>query len=387
MAIEVQALGSVRVTRDGLEVAGLAAQRIRLALLVYLAVERERTRDAVLGVLWPEREQEKARHALNQTLYELRRVLGAKWLDVSGDRLLVTDTVVSDARLFEQALKGRADAHALELYRGPFLEGLYLAETAEFEAWVEGVRGRYGRLFGEASRRVVRQRVEAGDVTGALGVAQRWVELEPLEDDAHHQVIALLAEAGRGRDALREFETYARGLREDGLEPNAELAALVERIRAGAVQAPFRTVVSWPENVAPRRRMSARHVIETADGQAKTLALGSSRPVGPRLIRILQGGGEAEAYLLRGESNTIGRYEGSLLFPEDTLMSAAHAELSRRESGGEGGEVASRFFIRDVGSHNGVYIRIRDEWPLHEGDQFALGRQVFRFERTKVSEP
>lgn len=361
------------MTRDETEVPGLAGQPVRLALVVYLAVERERTRDAALGVLWPEREQEKARHALNQTLYELRRVLGNEWLTGEGDRLRVSDDVVADVRAFDEAVRERADARALELYRGAFLEGVFLADTAEFETWVDGVRGRCARLFREASRRVVQERVAARDLTRALAVAERWVELEPLEDEAHHHVIALLAESGRRADAFRQFEAYEKLLATDGLEPVAELKALVERIRVGAVGAPVRTVSTWPEDLGPRRPSSG--------GQRSTLQLGSSQPVGPRLVRILEGGREAEAYLLRGDTNLIGRAEGDLVFPEDALMSAAHAEISERSVSSGDGKPVRQFFVRDAGSRNGVYLRIHDEWPLHEGDQFALGRQVFRFER------
>jgi DNA-binding SARP family transcriptional activator len=346
-----------------------------MALLLYLVVERERTRDSVLGVLWPERDQEKARHALNQTLYELRRALGSEWLTSDGNRLRVAESVTVDVARFEQAIKEHADTRALELYGGPYLEGLHLWETSEFEAWVDGVRGRCARLFREANRRVVQARLATRDVPGALSLAQRWVELEPLEDEAHYQLIALLAESGRRGEALREFESYERQLSVDGLEPVTELKDLIKRIRAGEIGAPLRIVASSPQESGPRRRFGAL--------ERTTVALGSSQPIGPRLVRILEGGGEAEAYLLQHETNVIGRAEGNLVFPEDALMSAVHAEISVRPAAGQDGEPPRQFFIRDAGSRNGVYLRIPKEWPLHEGDQFAVGRQVFRFERAK----
>ena len=49
------------------------------ALLVYLAVEADHPhrRQSLAGLLWPESDQDRARHALVQTLYALRRDLGA----------------------------------------------------------------------------------------------------------------------------------------------------------------------------------------------------------------------------------------------------------------------------------------------------------------------
>jgi len=375
MEIAIHTLGGLHVTREGSEVPGLAGQPARMALLLYLVVERERTRDSVLGVLWPEREQEKARHALNQTLYELRRALGSEWLSSEGNRLRVAENVTVDVTRFEHAIKEHDDTRALELYNGPYLEGLHLWQTSEFEAWVDGVRGRCGRLFREANRRVVQARLATHDVPGALSVAQRWVELEPLEDEAHYQLIAILAESGRRGEAVREFESYERQLSLDGLEPATELKDLIKGIRAGDIGAPMRILASRAPDSGGRRRSGER--------ERTTVAIGSSRPVGPRLVRILEGGREAEAYILQYDTNVIGRAEGHLIFPEDGLMSAVHAEISVRTAAGQDGEPSRQFFVRDAGSRNGVYLRIANEWPLHEGDQFAVGRQVFRFERVK----
>src|SRR5687767_13581823 len=43
----------------------LPKQKLRFALLVYLAMERNATRDKVMALLWPEVDQERARGRLN----------------------------------------------------------------------------------------------------------------------------------------------------------------------------------------------------------------------------------------------------------------------------------------------------------------------------------
>src|SRR5687768_12299630 len=60
----------------------------RLALLALLAAAGSRgiTREKILGILWPETDEEQARHTLSQTLYLLRRETGREW--VSGTTLL-----------------------------------------------------------------------------------------------------------------------------------------------------------------------------------------------------------------------------------------------------------------------------------------------------------
>ena len=73
--LRLHTLGQPRVFNGGEELADLPAQRLRFALLVFLAVEGRATREAVLSMFWADREASRARHALRQMLYELRQLL------------------------------------------------------------------------------------------------------------------------------------------------------------------------------------------------------------------------------------------------------------------------------------------------------------------------
>ncbi len=76
-----------------------------------------------MALLWPERDEQRARRALSRMLYELRRTLGADWVEARGDRLRTADWIGADALDFEAAARDRRPERALELYRGPFLQG------------------------------------------------------------------------------------------------------------------------------------------------------------------------------------------------------------------------------------------------------------------------
>ena len=52
--------------------------------------------------------------------------------------------VVSDVGLFEHKLAAGDLEGAVALYRGAFLDGVFLTDTPEFEAWVESERTRLG---------------------------------------------------------------------------------------------------------------------------------------------------------------------------------------------------------------------------------------------------
>jgi DNA-binding SARP family transcriptional activator len=53
-----------------------------------------------------------------------------------------------------------------------------------FEAWVGRRRSHLEQFHRELCRRLVDARVAAGDGEGALTVARRWAEAEPLDDEA-----------------------------------------------------------------------------------------------------------------------------------------------------------------------------------------------------------
>lgn len=138
--VHAETLGTLLIRRSGRELPQLLGQPVRLALLLYLSLEREATRDEPCQVLWHDRDDRRARHALRQTLYELRRTLGTEWLDEADERLRVAPGVASDARRFLDALDAEDDRVALALYRGPFLlvESGHRAEAiSHFELYRE----------------------------------------------------------------------------------------------------------------------------------------------------------------------------------------------------------------------------------------------------------
>ena len=78
-----------------------------LALLAVCAAAGPKgvSRERLLGVLWPESSPERARHALSQTLYSLKRDLGAEPLLSSSELRLDPTLISSDVADFREALR------------------------------------------------------------------------------------------------------------------------------------------------------------------------------------------------------------------------------------------------------------------------------------------
>src|SRR5688572_23732483 len=109
--------------------------RKHLAFLVYLALSHNRTRSRqhLLGVLWPEKDEHQARHSLNEAVRRLRGCLGDARIASEGDLLtLNADGLEVDAIRFE-ALARTRPGEAVALLTGDFLEGFSAGTTPAFD--------------------------------------------------------------------------------------------------------------------------------------------------------------------------------------------------------------------------------------------------------------
>ena len=110
-------------------------------------------------------------------------------------------------------------------------------------------------------------------------------------------------------------------------------------------------------------------------------------PSGPSLVRIHEEGEKGEVFPLSPGTTVIGREDADLTFPDDHLLSSRHASIRVEAVRQEDGSTAFRCTLKDEGSLNGVYIRIRGPQRLRHGDHVAIGKQVVRFELRHPSDP
>jgi pSer/pThr/pTyr-binding forkhead associated (FHA) protein len=78
---------------------------------------------------------------------------------------------------------------------------------------------------------------------------------------------------------------------------------------------------------------------------------------------------DGPAFPLFDETVNIGRERGNILFPEDGYVSGAHCQLSIRDGG---------VFLKDLGSSNGTFLRVRETRQVPSGSLMLMGQQLFR---------
>jgi pSer/pThr/pTyr-binding forkhead associated (FHA) protein len=93
-----------------------------------------------------------------------------------------------------------------------------------------------------------------------------------------------------------------------------------------------------------------------------------------RLVLVGRDGREGEAFPIPVAGIEIGR-EGAIAFPSDPFVSPQHAKLTPIDGG---------VHLADLGSRNGVYLRLTEPTPVYPGDLFLLGNQLLRLDRLEA---
>lgn len=88
------------------------------------------------------------------------------------------------------------------------------------------------------------------------------------------------------------------------------------------------------------------------------------------LAVISQDGSTGQTYWIERGSVDIGREEGEIRLLADRFVSPRHARVYAK---------GTAFFLRDLGSLNGVYLRVRESEALADTDLVLLGSEVLRF--------
>jgi DNA-binding SARP family transcriptional activator/tetratricopeptide (TPR) repeat protein len=256
--LRLRTLGGLSIERlDGpAPPLGVTAGRRRLALLAMLAANGTRgvPRDKLIATFWPESETTRARHALDQTLYALKRDLACDTLFVGRDELALNPAdISSDIAAFNESLEKKEYAAAVAHYTGPFLDGVFVGDAPDFERWAENERVAIERDVDDALESLATEAAERNEHRTAADWWERLAARNPRRTSVIISLMSALSSAGERESALRHANTYHTLVSEDGdLEANPAVSALADRLKkAPAAEMAAPVVVKQPEVAAP----------------------------------------------------------------------------------------------------------------------------------------
>lgn len=251
---EVHLLGGFGVRSEGRLITAFESQKVR-ALLIYLALgphpELAASREHLAALLWPEEDQDTARKNLRQAVYNLRTALGPRRDPELPEPLLATHQSIQlnpaadwwlDVRDFEETANGARIARggelephrlvrAARLYRGDLLPGFYVKDSPSFEDWLLARQERLRETAVHVFRQLADYYSTRGEYRLAIEYATRMVEIDPLSEAAHRELMRVYGLSGRRSAAIAQYQHLKGVLEEElGVEPLGETRQLYETI-------------------------------------------------------------------------------------------------------------------------------------------------------------
>lgn len=98
-------------------------------------------------------------------------------------------------------------------------------------------------------------------------------------------------------------------------------------------------------------------------------SVGSGETARGKLILIRGLSGEGRQFPL-GATPTVAGKDGTAAFPEDPYVGATHATFFFR---------GPQLLVRDEGTPNGLYVKLREAHALKPGDRFFVGERLLRY--------
>lgn len=228
--LRIWLLGGFRVELDGRDVTdALRCKRRPASLLKLLALTSGHAlhREIVQDQLWPELDGDAAANNMHVTLHELRRLLepdlqrgGCSAYVALQSNVLTLRVLWVDVEAFEVATRLADTTHAAGLEGAIALYSGDLLPEDPFEDWIGPRRDALRFSFLDQLQTLASVYQRSNQLTEAVRVLERLVQVEPTHETAAEQLIELYRVLGQRQRALRQFRQLQRALADDDVNVN-----------------------------------------------------------------------------------------------------------------------------------------------------------------------
>jgi DNA-binding SARP family transcriptional activator len=246
--LQVELFGGVRVTHDNWLTEVTITREIQ-SLLGYLLLQRHRvhSRDVLAGIFWGEQSQERARGSLNTALWKLKKALEPNgmpagtylkirhpseigfnkeslyWLDIEVFEEKINNVLTRPFQTVEEIQLEDLEK-VMRLYKGELLEGCY-------KDWALQERERLRALYLKSLIYLLQYHGFHRAYEKAITYGQQILNLNPLREEVHRDVMRLYLENGQRALAVRQYEICRSTLaKELGIAPMEDTQELYAQI-------------------------------------------------------------------------------------------------------------------------------------------------------------
>lgn len=205
-------------------------------LLFFFALDRPIiTRSEICQTFWPELDNDQAVNVFHVTKRRLHKALDMDVLihengfyrvnpelDIHYDAMNFA-THLMDGRSAQNPNPIAAYQRAVDIYRGPFLQG-------HNDEWILNRRGAFQSGYLEALMFMADVRIKEERHEHALGLYQRALNEDNTRENLHHGIMKLYSQMGRRSEAAAHFQQFSEDLQKLGKSPSESLLNLYQEI-------------------------------------------------------------------------------------------------------------------------------------------------------------
>ena len=248
-------------------------------------------RDELAFFLRPDVDQETGRQYLRKLISNARKLSWTGGLEVEPHR--VRWRTETDVERFRHAYGEGRWYEAVQLYRGPFIQGADIAQLPSFSAWLYNEREVLEHAWQSALLHYAADLESSGAHREAAAAAKQLLEHDAFHEDALQSFLRNAYFSGQRELALKTAETFAAQLQHEfDLEPTRPTQSLIKTIRsAGTLE---------KQTLVPRHGRRRSDTVSAAKSKQEQLAEVSEllTTPGTRLISLDSSSGPGTTMLI-----------------------------------------------------------------------------------------
>mgnify|MGYP000124513275 CR=1 FL=1 len=252
--MEIQLIGNPKIKVNGVESFTRMSKRL-LGLIFFLAANKEKSvsKSRLCELFWYDMDDESARANLRQALFLIKKHINEEEA-CDGEELSLIISEVNACKInseidvwvdmaeFRKAMENAGTADSLEkkinyydkaltLCTGIFLDDFYIKGNSAFEEWIILERENQNRLLEQACRSLAAAYQESGDFDHAIFYLKKLLDIDPLLEDVHLQLMKAYCKNKERGKAISQFQQCVKILsKELNIGPMQELRNFYDSI-------------------------------------------------------------------------------------------------------------------------------------------------------------
>ena len=200
------------------------------ALLYYLLVTGEATRDSLATLFWGDMGEYAAKKNLRNTVYLLKKMLSVDLL-VTSSRSKITLNLEVVTAIDLTLLTVTDSAKFLKENAGEFLEGFYFKDASSFDEWVDVKREQFRKDRINYLTKFIIKLLNDKDYTSAKRYLKNLIELDEYNESAYRMLMKIY-EKEDSYKAMEIYQTLERTMAQDlDLLPSVKTQEIYNRIK------------------------------------------------------------------------------------------------------------------------------------------------------------